>query len=169
MTLHGVQAVDQSAAHPRGPAGLGAARLAAPQRPPASVQVDQALDRIHGGHDHAHFGADAQAAAAAHAAPGMAVVLHHVLIVAQVVQVQQAVDGDIQDLHEAAELHHGGDQAAEGLADALSQIRALEEVRDVAVRLVGALLQARQLSPSTDSASLLVLDTAARRRRRPAP
>ena len=64
-------------------------------------------------------------------------------IIAQIVDVQQAIHRHIQDLHEAAELDHGGDEALEGLADALLQIGALEEARHVAVGLVGALLQAR--------------------------
>ena len=53
------------------------------------------------------------------AAPGVAAVLHEVFVVAQVVDVQQPVDRHVQDLHEAAELHHRGDEPLEGLADAL--------------------------------------------------
>ena len=49
----------------------------------------------------------------------MTVVLHDVVIVPQAVDVQQAVHRDVQDLHEAAKIHHGGDQPLERMPDAL--------------------------------------------------
>ena len=58
--------------------------------------------------------------------PGAAARLHDVFVVAQVVDVQQAVGADRRELHEGAELHHRGDEAFERLADAIAQVHALE-------------------------------------------
>ncbi len=69
-------------------------------------------------------------------------VLHQVLVIAQAIQVQQSVHRNIHQLHEATELHHGGDKAAEGLADALTQPYTFEECGDITIRFIGALLQA---------------------------
>src|SRR6516162_5680920 len=85
----------------------------------SECQVDESLDRVHRGDDYAQLRAGAQPAAAAAAAPAMTVLLHHVQVIAQVIDMQQAVNRDLQDLHEAAELHHGGDEALEALPDAL--------------------------------------------------
>src|SRR6202034_210203 len=49
----------------------------------------------------------------------------------------------LENLHEAAEFDHGGDQALERLPDALLEISALEESRDVAIGLIGTLLEPR--------------------------
>ncbi len=70
---------------------------------------------------------------------------HDVFVVAQVVDVQQAVGAHRRELHEGAELHHRGDEAFEGLADAIAQVHALEPGDHVAIRLVGALLELREL------------------------
>ena len=69
---------------------------------------------------------------------------------------------DIEHLHEATKLHDRRDQPLEGLADALAQIRALEERLDVAVRFIGALLElATVLSPIERKRRQVVLRTAA--------
>src|SRR5215472_19022643 len=96
----------------RAPFGASSALL-------GELQVDETLDRIHGRDDDAYMRAGAQAPTAALAAPGVPIFFHDVQVIAQIIDVQQPVDRYIQDLHEAAELHYGGDEALEGLPDAL--------------------------------------------------
>ncbi len=82
----------------------------------------------------------------------MAVLFHLIVVIAQVVDVQQAVHGHLEDLHETAELDHRRDEALEGLADALTQIAALEVSRYEPVGFIrpflepgGALTQSGEL------------------------
>src|SRR6516162_2473387 len=82
-------------------------------------QVDETFDGIHGGHDDAQMRAGAQPPTSALAAPRVPVLLHDIQVIAQIIDVQQSVDRDVQDLHETAELHHGGDEPLESLSDAL--------------------------------------------------
>src|SRR2546429_276726 len=96
-----------------------AARLGARLLPLGERQIDEALDGVHRGHHHPDMGAGAQAPSRALAAPGVTVVLHHVPVVPQIVDMKQPVDRYIEDLHEPAELHHGGNQALERLSDPL--------------------------------------------------
>src|SRR5581483_2784222 len=60
------------------------------------LQVHQALDGIHGRHDDANGVAGSQSALGAFTDPGVPVVLHDVIVVLQVVDVQQAVHGHSQ-------------------------------------------------------------------------
>src|ERR1700733_14766108 len=106
-------------------------------------QVDKPPEGVPGGPPPADGGAGAQAPAAAPPAPAVPVIFHDVVVVAQAVDVQQPVDGHVENLHEAAEFDHGGDQALERLPDALLEISALEESRDVAIGLIGTLLEPR--------------------------
>src|SRR5215472_16843447 len=82
-------------------------------------QVDETLDGIHGRDDDAQMRAGAQPPTAALAAPRVPVLLHDVKVVAQIIDVEQSIDRDVEDLHETAELDHGGDEALESLSDAL--------------------------------------------------
>ena len=77
--------------------------------------------------------------------PGAATRLHDVFVIAQVVDVQQAVGADRRELHERAELDHGRDETFERLADAIAQVYALEPRVHVAIGFVGAFLELREL------------------------
>ena len=82
-------------------------------------EIDEPFDGIHGRDHDTQMSAGAQAPAAAPPAPRVTVLLHDIAVVVQGVDVQQPIDRNVQDLHEAAELHHGGDQAMESLPDPL--------------------------------------------------
>src|SRR6516225_2739432 len=82
-------------------------------------QIDETLDGIYGGHDNAQMRPGAQPPTGALAAPRVPVLFHDIQVIAQIIDVQQSIDRDVQDLHETAELHHGGDEPLEGLSDAL--------------------------------------------------
>ena len=51
--------------------------------------------------------------------PGVTVIFHHVEVIAQIVDVQKPIHRNVENLHEAAELHHCGNETLEGLPDAL--------------------------------------------------
>src|ERR1700704_4441277 len=105
------------------------------------VEVNKALNRINRGNDDTDVGTRAQSSPRAATSPGMSIVFHYVFIITKVVQVQQAIYRDIQYLHETSKLHDRCDEAVERLPNALTQVRTLEERRDIAVGLVSALLQ----------------------------
>ena len=75
----------------------------------------------------------------------MTAALLRVVVVAHRLEAQQAVDVDAAQLHEAAVLDHGRDQTLEHLAQAFTQVAALEEAVDRAVGLVGAPLELGEL------------------------
>src|SRR5688572_4906848 len=88
--------------------------------------------------------AGAQPAFLPQPSPAVPVVLHDVFVIPQRARMQQSIHSDGEYLYEAAELDDGGDQALESLPDAVAQVRALEERRDEAIRLVRALLELRE-------------------------
>src|SRR5688572_15966717 len=85
-------------------------------------EVDQSLDGIHARDDHVHTRAKPEPALARAAHPGTTAGLHDVFVVAQIVEMQQAIDADRGELHECTELHYRGDQSFEGLADTIAQV-----------------------------------------------
>src|SRR6185437_7996413 len=105
------------------------------------VEVHQTLDGVHAGHDDSDMRSGAQTPSHPPAAPAVPMLFHLVVRLLHEIDMQQAVHGDIQYLHEAAELDHGGDETLKSLPDALEQIAAFEVGRDVTVGLVRPLLE----------------------------
>src|SRR5580700_6819686 len=125
------------------------------------LEIDQTLDGIDGRHDHPHMTARAQSAPLASTGPGVAVLVHRVLIIAQIVDMQQTVHGNLEKLHEASELDDCRDQTVERLADALAQVRAFEKRRNITIGLVGALLEPGRALPESAQGIRLVAHAAA--------
>ena len=83
-------------------------------------QIDESFDGIDTRYDDVDACAHAESSFALAAHPGAAARFHQVFVVTQVVEMQQSVHTDRGELHEGAELHHGGDEAFEGLPDAVA-------------------------------------------------
>lgn len=107
------------------------------------LEIDETLDRIGVGHDHAHGRADADFLFASLGKPSLAIRFHRVFIVVERFEPQQAVDADAAQLHETAVFDYRGDDAVESLPEALAQVTAFQEAVDVAIGFVGPLLESR--------------------------
>ena len=75
----------------------------------------------------------------------MTIRAHHVLVVAQRIESQQAIDTDAAQLYKAAVLHHGRDEPVERLPETLAQVAALEKAVDVTVGFIRAFLESRKI------------------------
>src|ERR1700722_15061302 len=74
------------------------------------LQINESLDRIHGGDDDLDQATGAQAPAETPPGPAVTVAVHLVAVVRQAVDVQQAIHCDFQNLHEAAKVDHRGNE-----------------------------------------------------------
>src|ERR1700759_1966928 len=86
------------------------------------VQVNQSLDWIYRRHDDADPRTRSQTPSLATPRPRMAIGLHHVLVITQVVQMKQPIHANVEYLHEATKLHYCRDDSVESLTYALSQV-----------------------------------------------
>jgi hypothetical protein len=107
-------------------------RLSALQAPSArhvfnQVQVHESFYRIDCRNNDPDVCTCAQPPPSVAAGPGMSVVLHDILVVAKIVEVQKPVNRDIQYLHEASELDDRRDDPVKCLTYAFTQVSALEK------------------------------------------